>query len=55
MLGATSDISREESAKQIEEAYQNSDQARDVHNEKRALQFRRAMSACLEGRGYTVK
>src|SRR5208283_658863 len=55
MLGATSDISREESARQIEEAYQNSDQARDVHNEKRALQFRRAMSACLEGRGYTVK
>jgi hypothetical protein len=55
MLGVTSDISREESARQIEEAYQNSDQARDVHNEKRALQFRRAMSACLEGRGYTVK
>ncbi|HUN54528.1 MAG TPA: glycine zipper 2TM domain-containing protein [Smithella sp.] len=55
MLGATSDISREESAKQMEEAYQNHNEAIDLHKEKRALQFRRAMSACLEGRGYTVK
>ncbi len=55
MLGATSDISREEYAQQMEEAYQNRNEARDVHNEKKALDFRRAMSACLEGRGYTVK
>jgi hypothetical protein len=39
----------------MEEAYANSNQARDVHKEKKALDFRRAMSACLEGRGYTVK
>jgi len=55
MLGATSDISRQEYARQMEEAYQNRNVARDLHNEKRALDFRRAMSACLEGRGYTVK
>ena len=55
MVGASSDISREESARQMEEAYANSNQARDVHKEKKALDFRRAMSACLEGRGYTVK
>jgi outer membrane lipoprotein SlyB len=55
MLGATSDISRQEYARQMEEAYQNRSIARDLHNEKRALDFRRAMSACLEGRGYTVK
>lgn len=55
MAGAISDASRAESARQLEEAYQNRDKARDLHNEKRALQFRRAMSACMEGRGYTVK
>ena len=55
VVGASSDISREESARQMEEAYANSNQARDVHKEKKALDFRRAMSACLEGRGYTVK
>lgn len=55
MAGAASDISRQESARQLEEAYANRNQARDVHKEKKALEFRRAMSACLEGRGYTVK
>jgi outer membrane lipoprotein SlyB len=55
MLGASSDISRQESARQMEEAYNNRDQARDFHKEKKALAFRRAMSACLEGRGYTVQ
>jgi hypothetical protein len=55
MLGASSDISRQESARQMEEAYNNHDQARDFHRERKALAFRRAMSACLEGRGYTVK
>ena len=55
MLGASSDISRQESARQMEEAYNNRNQARDFHREKKALEFRRAMSACLEGRGYTVK
>ena len=55
MAGAATDISREESARQMEEAYNNRNQARDVHKEKKALEFRRAMSACLEGRGYTVK
>ena len=55
MAGAASDISRQESARQLKEAYANSNQARDVHKEKKALEFRRAMSACLEGRGYTVR
>jgi hypothetical protein len=55
VAGAVSDISREESTRQMEEAYQNSNQGRDLRKEKKALDFRRAMSACLEGRGYTVK
>jgi outer membrane lipoprotein SlyB len=55
VAGAASDISRQESARQMEEAYNNRDRGRDLHREKKALAFRRAMSACLEGRGYTVK
>ncbi len=55
MMGAMSDASRAEAARQMEEAYQNRNQARDFHKEKKALQFRRAMSACMEGHGYTVK
>jgi len=55
MAGAVSDASRAEAARQLEEAYQNRDQGRDLHKERRALQFRRAMSACMEGRDYTVK
>lgn len=55
MLGAASDISRQEAARQMEEAYNNRNQGRDFHREKKALAFRRAMSACLEGRGYTVQ
>ena len=54
-VGATSDISRQESARQMEEAYANRNQARDLHYERKALDFRRAMSACLEGRGYSVQ
>ncbi|MFA5321626.1 MAG: hypothetical protein WC373_03055 [Smithella sp.] len=55
MAGAISDASRAEQARQMEEAYQNRNQGRDLRKEKKALQFRRAMSACMEGRGYTVK
>ncbi len=55
IAGAASDISREEAARQMEEAYNNRNQGRDFSREKKALAFRRAMSACLEGRGYTVQ
>jgi hypothetical protein len=55
LAGAASDISRQESARQMEEAYANRNIARDVQKEKKALDFRRAMSACLEGRGYNVR
>ena len=55
IAGTASDISRQESARQMEEAYANHNVARDVQKERKALDFRRAMSACLEGRGYTVR
>lgn len=53
--GAASDISRQQSSRQLEEAYDKSNEARDMQKERKALDFRRAMSACLEGRGYSVK
>jgi hypothetical protein len=55
IVGATSDVSRQQYARQMEEAYSNRDRAIDAQYEAKAFDFRRAMSACLEGRGYTVK
>jgi hypothetical protein len=39
----------------MEEAYNKRDQALDARYEGEARNFRRAMSACLEGRGYSVQ
>ena len=56
VVGAASDVSRQQYAQQMQEAYVNRDQALDArHEEGKARDFRRAMSACLEGRGYTVQ
>ncbi|MDP2647052.1 MAG: hypothetical protein Q8P24_19125 [Desulfobacterales bacterium] len=55
MVGAASDISRQNQARELEEAYARKDQPHSVQIEQKALDFRRAMSACLEGRGYSVK
>jgi outer membrane lipoprotein SlyB len=55
VVGAASDVSRQQQAQQMQEAYVNRDQALDARYEGKARGFRRAMGACLEGRGYTVK
>ena len=55
IAGAASDASRQQYAQQMEEAYVNRDQALDARYEGKASDFRRAMSACLEGRGYSVQ
>ena len=55
IAGAASDSARLESARQQEEAYAARDGARDAQLEAKAHGFRRAMSACLEGRGYSVQ
>jgi outer membrane lipoprotein SlyB len=55
VAGAVSDVTRQQYAQQMEEAYANSDQALDSRYEGKARDFRRAMGACLEGRGYSVK
>ena len=55
IAGAASDSARLESARQQEEAYAARDEARDAQLEAKAHGFRRAMSACMEGRGYSVR
>jgi hypothetical protein len=52
VAGAASDTARQGQAQQVGEAYSSQDQ---VLFEKRGMDFRRAMSACLEGRGYSVR
>ncbi len=55
IAGAASDSARQEAALRQEEAYAARDQARNAETNAKALGFRRAMSACLEGRGYSVQ
>jgi hypothetical protein len=55
IAGAASDSARQESALQQEEAYAARDRARYAGSDSRVLGFRRAMAACLEGRGYSVR
>ena len=55
IAGAASDTARQEEARKQEEAYARWDQARYNQFVQKELDFRRAMGACLEGRGYSVK
>jgi outer membrane lipoprotein SlyB len=55
IAGAASDAARMESARQQEEAYAARNEARDTQLAAKAHGFRRAMSACMEGRGYSVR
>ena len=53
--GAISDSQREARAKQIQSRYDQRDSVRMARLEEQASNYRRALTACLEGRGYTVK
>jgi len=55
IVGAASDAARQEYARQMEEAYAGRDRQIDAQLDQKALDFRRATSACLEGRGYSVR
>lgn len=55
VAGAVSDTARQEEARRQEEAYSRMDQAHYSQFVQKELDFRRAMGACLEGRGYSVK
>lgn len=55
VIGAASDSAREERAERIQERYDARDARRQAQANQLATDYRRAISACLEGRGYTVK
>jgi hypothetical protein len=55
LVGAASDSSREAQAQKIQQQYDMEAEARFADTEKRASDYRRAIEACLEGRGYTVR
>ena len=55
MMGAAADSAQQQQAKAIERQY-NSQYTREYANaERRAANYRRAMAACLAGRGYNVQ
>lgn len=53
-LGAVSDASRQDRAETLQRRYDQRDTQRIAQLERKARDYRRAMSACLEGRGYAV-
>lgn len=55
MIGATSEASRQKAADQANGHMSAEAQAERARLERQAADYRRAISACLEGRGYTVK
>lgn len=55
VLGATSDAARQEQAERIQQRYDQQQARRMGRIEQQASSYRRAMGACLEGRGYSVQ
>jgi hypothetical protein len=55
IAGAASDSARAEYARQQEESYAAQSRVGSAQLAEKAAGFRRAMSACLEGRGYKVR
>jgi len=54
-IGAASDASRQAQANQVQQRYDRRNAAQSARIEEQAGNYRRALTACLEGRGYTVK
>lgn len=55
MIGAASDQERQQQAAQVQQQYDARDSQRYARLEKQSRDYQRAMTACLEGRGYTVR
>lgn len=54
-IGAVSDSARQEQARRIETLYQRREAGRYADVDRKARNYRRAIQACLEGRGYSVR
>ena len=55
MMGAAADTARQQEAEQLQSYYDQRTAQRNAHIEQKASNYRRAMTACLEGRGYSVR
>lgn len=55
ILGAASDAARQDQAARVQESYDRRAAQVAARTEQQASAYRRAMGACLEGRGYTVQ
>jgi hypothetical protein len=55
VVGAASDAERQEQAERVQQCYDQRAAQRAAQFERQASGYRRAMAACLQGRGYTVR
>jgi hypothetical protein len=55
VIGAATDLARAREAGALASRQSAAEQAEQARIEKQAYDYRRAITACLEGRGYTVK
>ncbi|MEO8224278.1 MAG: glycine zipper 2TM domain-containing protein, partial [Gammaproteobacteria bacterium] len=55
MIGAASDSARSEQADRVNQSYRGQDARLQAIRDQQANGYRRAISACLEARGYTVQ
>lgn len=55
LLGAASDQAQQQRAQQIQQQYNSREEQQYAREDRQARNYRRAMTACLEGRGYTVR
>lgn len=55
ILGSASDQARQDQAARAQQYYDSKEAKNYARLEKQARDYRRAMTACLEGRGYTVR
>ncbi len=55
IIGSASDAARQQQAERVQQVYDQRQAAEIARLERQSNDYRRAVSACLEGRGYTVK
>lgn len=55
MMGAASEAAQQEQAEQLQQHYNEQEAKRYAVIDQKARNYKRAMTACLEGRGYTVE
>lgn len=55
MIGANADAARQQQAEQLQHYYDRQTAQQRVMLERQAANYRRALTACLEGRGYSVR